>query len=60
MKRRVVVTGTGVIHALGKETSTFWKAIQAGENGISTITKFDCSNIETKSLRSAGFDPTLY
>lgn len=61
MKRRVVVTGTGVIHALGKETSTFWKAIQAGENGISTITKFDCSNIETKVASEVrDFDPTLY
>lgn len=61
MKRRVVVTGTGVIHALGKDTTTFWKAIQEGKNGISTITKFDCANIETKVASEVNdFDPTLY
>ena len=61
MNRRVVITGTGVIHALGKDTATFWKAIQEGKNGISAITKFDCSNIETKvASEVTGFDPTAY
>lgn len=61
MNRRVVITGTGVIHALGKDTATFWKAIQEGKNGISNITKFDCSNIETKVASEVlGFDPTNY
>ncbi len=61
MSRRVVITGTGVIHALGKDTETFWKAIQEGKNGISGITKFDCSNIETKVASEVlGFDPTNY
>lgn len=61
MNRRVVITGTGVIHALGKDAASFWKAIQEGRNGISAITKFDCSNIETKVASEViGFDPTAY
>lgn len=61
MSRRVVITGTGVIHALGKDTQTFWKAIREGKNGITRITKFDCSNIETKvGSEITDFDPTLY
>jgi 3-oxoacyl-[acyl-carrier-protein] synthase II len=61
INRRVVITGIGVIHALGKDTATFWKAIQDGKNGISRITKFDCSNIDTKvASEITDFDPTLY
>lgn len=61
MNRRVVITGTGVIHALGKDTASFWKAIQEGKNGISAITRFDCANIETKVASEVkDFDPTLY
>ncbi len=61
MNRRVVITGTGVIHALGKDTDSFWKAIQEGKNGISAITKFDCTNIDTKVASEVkDFDPTLY
>lgn len=61
MARRVVVTGTGVIHALGNDTQTFWKSIQEGKNGISTLTKFDSSSIDTKvASELKEFDPTLY
>ncbi len=61
MKRRVVITGTGVIHALGKDTPTFWNAIKEGKNGISRVTKFDSSRIETKVASEInGFDYTLY
>jgi len=61
MARRVVITGTGVIHALGKDTATFWNAIKEGKNGISKVTKFDCSMLETKvASEITDFDPTLY
>jgi len=61
VKRRVVITGTGVIHALGKDTPTFWNAIKEGKNGISRVTKFDSSRIETKVASEInGFDYTLY
>lgn len=61
MTRRVVITGTGIIHALGKDTKSFWNAIKEGKNGISKVTKFDCSNIETKvASEITDFEPTLY
>lgn len=40
MKRRVVVTGMGVISPVGNNLETFWKNVVAGENGIGPITKF--------------------
>ena len=39
--QRVVVTGLGVVHALGHDAETFWAALVAGKNGISRITLFD-------------------
>lgn len=61
MTRRVVITGTGVIHALGKDSATFWNAIKEGKNGISKVTKLDCSMLETKvASEITDFDPTLY
>ena len=48
MKRRVVITGMGVVHSLGKDIDTFWNSIKEGKNGISTVTKFDTSGFSTK------------
>lgn len=44
MARRVVVTGTGVVTALGTEVSEFWDNICAGKSGIGPIRRFDCSS----------------
>lgn len=61
MNKRVVITGMGVIHALGKDTRTFWNAIKAGENGISLVEKIDCTMMETKvASELKDFDPSLY
>jgi len=61
MSRRVVITGTGVVHALGQGTPVFWEAIKEGKNGITNITKFDCSRIDTKvASEITDFDPALY
>jgi 3-oxoacyl-[acyl-carrier-protein] synthase II len=48
MKKRVVVTGLGVVHSLGTNLETFWNAVKEGKNGIKTITKFDTSDYSTK------------
>lgn len=61
MSRRVVITGTGVIHALGHGTANFWNAIKEGKNGITRITRFDSSRIDTKvASEITDFDPSLY
>lgn len=61
MKKRVVITGMGVISALGNELDKFWNSIKNGECGISTVTSFDVSNMSTKvAAEIRDFDPTLY
>jgi 3-oxoacyl-[acyl-carrier-protein] synthase II len=42
-KRRVVVTGLGVVSPVGIGVKTAWDNIIAGKSGISQITKFDAS-----------------
>src|SRR5258708_2980397 len=42
-ERRVVVTGLGVVSALGQHVDTFWNALIAGKCGIDRITSFDAS-----------------
>ena len=41
--RRVVVTGTGAITALGHDTRATWEAVKAGQSGIRRIQSFDPS-----------------
>ena len=58
-ERRVVVTGIGVISALGSEIDTFWKNILEGQCGIDRITHFDVSNYDCQiAAEIKGFDPT--
>lgn len=46
--RRVVVTGVGVISALGTGTEKNWDAITKGQSGIDRITRFDSSELPTQ------------
>lgn len=46
-KRRVVVTGLGVVSPVGVGVKTAWANIIAGKSGISQITKFDASAFTT-------------
>ena len=58
MTRRVVVTGVGIVCALGIGTEESWKNILAGESGIGLITQFDTAGFDCKiggEVRS--FDP---
>ena len=47
-KRRVVVTGLGVITPIGNSVSEFWSGIKAGRVGIGPITRFDASEFRVK------------
>ena len=42
-KRRVVVTGLGVISPLGIGTDATWQGLIEGRSGIGPITKFDAT-----------------
>jgi 3-oxoacyl-[acyl-carrier-protein] synthase II len=43
--RRVVVTGVGVISAVGTGVEKNWNALMSGESGIDLITRFDASGL---------------
>jgi len=43
-RRRVVVTGLGLISPVGNTVAEGWSNLLAGKSGIATITKFDASN----------------
>lgn len=45
---RVVITGMGVISALGNDVETFWNNIINGKNGIDLITSFDTEQFDSK------------
>lgn len=47
-KRRVVVTGIGIISPVGNDLDTNWKNIVNGVSGIDLITQFDTTNFATK------------
>lgn len=60
-KKRVVVTGLGVVSCLGNEVDVFYDRLLAGESGVRMITSFPCEEYAT---RFAGwipeFDPEPY
>lgn len=61
MKKRVVVTGMGVISSVGCDVDEMWNSIKEGKCGISKVTKFDVSNMSTKvAAEIKHFDPLLY
>ena len=47
-KRRVVVTGLGMLSPVGNTVESTWKALLAGQSGISLIDHFDTSAYATK------------
>jgi 3-oxoacyl-[acyl-carrier-protein] synthase II len=60
-KRRVVVTGLGVISPVGNTVSESWQNIVAGVSGVSAIDTFDVSAYSTKISASVkGFDVEQY
>ena len=47
-KRRIVITGMGVITPLGLNIVDFWARLTAGKSGINSISRFDTSNFPVK------------
>ena len=43
MKRRVVITGMGVVSPIGNNVEEVWDALQEGRCGIGKVTHFDTS-----------------
>ncbi|MEY9872147.1 3-oxoacyl-[acyl-carrier-protein] synthase II [Streptacidiphilus sp. MAP12-33] len=60
-RRRVVITGTGVISPIGLSTAAFWESLLAGRSGIRRIESFDVSDLPTQiAAQVRGFDPEQY
>lgn len=47
-RRRVVVTGLGVVSPLGNDIPTFWSNVKANKSGIAPITMIDSSELAVK------------
>ncbi len=60
-KRRIVVTGLGLVTPLGLNVSETWEALIAGRSGIDRITHFDSSSLPVNiSGEVKGFEPAHY
>ena len=60
-KRRVVVTGLGLITPVGIGVKESWKNILNGVSGITNITKFDASNFKSQVAGEVkSFDPDIH
>ncbi|HEY7658188.1 MAG TPA: beta-ketoacyl-ACP synthase II [Burkholderiales bacterium] len=60
-RRRVVVTGLGIISPVGNTVPAAWKNILAGTSGITRITRFDASAFTAQIAGEVkGFDPAQH
>ncbi|MBU1147150.1 MAG: beta-ketoacyl-ACP synthase II [Candidatus Omnitrophica bacterium] len=60
MKRRVVITGLGVIAPNGVGKRAYWDALKQGRSGVRRITRFDPSPFPTQFAGEADFDPAKF
>jgi 3-oxoacyl-[acyl-carrier-protein] synthase II len=61
MKRRVVVTGTGIVSPLGTGVDENWESVCKGKSGIDHITRFDVTDFPVKIAGEVkGFEASDY
>jgi len=61
LTRRVVVTGVGLVSAVGVGTEETWQNLLAGKSGVAPITHFDTTGFSaTIAAEVKGFDPLQY
>ena len=61
MRRRVVVTGLGLVTPCGNDVPSTWSALMNGENGADYIKKFDAEKFSVKfACEVKGFDPLSF
>jgi 3-oxoacyl-[acyl-carrier-protein] synthase II len=61
LSRRVVVTGVGLVSAVGIGTDETWKSIRAGKGGVARITLFDTTGYScTIAAEVKNFDPLQF
>jgi len=61
MKRRVVVSGAGLLTPVGNNVEKSWKALLSGQSGVGGITRFDASDFATRfAAEVKDFQPENY
>ena len=61
MKRRVVVTGLGLVTPVGNSVEESWRALVAGTSGAARIAHFDPAKLDTRfACEVKGFDPLAW
>jgi len=61
-KRRVVVTGLGLVSPVGNDVASAWDSIVAGRSGIGPVTRFDTSSFPTHfggEIRDLNLEPYM-
>lgn len=59
--RRVVVTGLGLVTAVGNDVDSTWSALREGDSGAGPITQFDASEHDVRfACEVDDFDPSRY
>src|SRR6056297_1547866 len=48
MRRRVVITGIGMINPMGHDAQTVWSGLKEGKSGVARTTLFDASGFPTQ------------
>lgn len=67
-RRRVVVTGIGLINPMGHDANTVWQGLREGKSGVAPTTLFDASGFPTKisaevkgwEVSASGLDPEFW
>jgi len=61
LRRRVVITGMGLVVPIGIGVETAWKNVCEGKSGIGRLTRFDPKGFDTRiAAEVKGFNPELY
>ncbi|MTV47670.1 beta-ketoacyl-ACP synthase II [Heliobacillus mobilis] len=61
MKKRVVITGVGVVSPVGTGKEKFWDSLTSGVSGIGPVTRFDATDLPTRvAAEVKDFDPTKF
>jgi len=61
LKRRVVLTGVGLVSALGLDTESTWSSLLQGKSGVGPITHFDASDFSSRiAAEVKDLDPLAY
>jgi 3-oxoacyl-[acyl-carrier-protein] synthase II len=61
-KRRVVVTGLGIVSPVGNDVASAWDSILSGRSGIAPVTRFDTTNFPTHfggEIRELNLEPYM-